>query len=122
MTQKNAKQRYKTGLWAEWRAKLYLRLRGYKIMAHRLRTPVGEIDVLARHGTTWVVVEIKYRKQPQQALYSIRNKQKQRLIKASLWVMSTYNLSQDTDFRFDAIFISPNHPITHVKNAWQMHE
>ena len=120
-TKNNAKN-YKLGLWAEWRARLYLKLRGYTIISKRLRTPVGEIDLLARHKKTWVIVEIKYRKTMDSALYSLQGKQKKRLINASLWVMTNYNLPQNTDFRFDVILISPNHPITHIKNAWQTSE
>jgi putative endonuclease len=38
-----------------------LRRRGYAILARRYRTRYGEIDVIAREGTTVVFVEVKAR-------------------------------------------------------------
>lgn len=113
------KKTYQIGKWAEWRAGLYLRLRGYKIIAKRLRTPMGEIDILAQKNGVWIVAEVKYRPTTESSKYSISDHQKHRLINASLWVMNHYTLPQDTDFRFDAILLSPKTPIQHIKNAWQ---
>ena len=38
-----------------------LRRRGYAILAHRYRTRFGEIDIVARDGTTTVFIEVKSR-------------------------------------------------------------
>ena len=40
---------------------LELRRRGYEILARRYRTRRGEIDIVARHGSTLVFVEVKAR-------------------------------------------------------------
>jgi putative endonuclease len=39
-----------------------LRKRGYAILARRFRTRIGELDIIARHGTTLVFVEVKARR------------------------------------------------------------
>ena len=39
-----------------------LRRRGYAILARRFRTRFGEIDIIAREGTTLVFVEVKTRR------------------------------------------------------------
>ena len=39
----------------------YLRLTGWRILAHRLKTPRGEIDLIARRGRTVIFVEVKWR-------------------------------------------------------------
>jgi len=43
-------------------AAAYLTLRGYRVMARRLRTPAAEIDLLCRRGRTLVIVEVKTRR------------------------------------------------------------
>ena len=114
------KKTHQTGLWAEWIARLYLRCTGYKIIAHRLRTPVGEIDILAKKGDTWVIIEVKYRKTKTDAYHAITPHQQARLIKASLWISQQNNLPQTTPIRFDAILLWGNHNLKHLKNAWQV--
>lgn len=42
-------------------AELYLRTRGYRVLARRVRTPAAEVDLVCRRGTTLVVVEVKRR-------------------------------------------------------------
>jgi putative endonuclease len=39
-----------------------LRRRGYAILARRYRTPIGELDIVARDGRTLVFVEVKARR------------------------------------------------------------
>jgi Holliday junction resolvase-like predicted endonuclease len=51
----------KKGLWAEWLGCCVLWLKGYSILARRLKTPVGEIDIVAQKGRTLAIVEVKYR-------------------------------------------------------------
>ena len=50
-----------SGRWAERYVEWRLRCRGWRIEARNLRTPVGEIDLLAREGQILVIVEVKYR-------------------------------------------------------------
>ena len=42
-------------------AALYLRVKGWRIVAQRLKTPRGEIDLIARRGNTTIFVEVKWR-------------------------------------------------------------
>jgi putative endonuclease len=46
---------------AESLAAWWLRLKGWRILARRVRTPVGEIDLVARRGRTIAFVEVKAR-------------------------------------------------------------
>jgi len=45
----------------ERRAAWFYRLRGYSIVGRNVRLPAGEIDLVARRGTTIVIVEVKTR-------------------------------------------------------------
>src|SRR5664279_4563300 len=49
------------GLSAESRAAAYLVAKGYRIVARRFRSPVGEIDIVARRRGVLVFVEVKAR-------------------------------------------------------------
>jgi putative endonuclease len=49
------------GLSGEDLACAELARRGYAIVERRYRTRFGEIDIVARHGDTWVFVEVKTR-------------------------------------------------------------
>ena len=51
----------RTGRWAETLCVLVLRLKGYRILLRDFRTPVGEVDIVARRGRTLVVIEVKAR-------------------------------------------------------------
>ncbi|GAB4525917.1 MAG: YraN family protein [Anaerolineales bacterium] len=49
------------GRWGEARAAEYLSACGYHILGRNLRTPYGEIDLLAQQGGQLVFVEVKTR-------------------------------------------------------------
>ena len=50
-----------SGRRGETLASLFLSLKGYRILARRVKTPVGEIDLIARRGRVTVFVEVKAR-------------------------------------------------------------
>ena len=52
---------YLFGQKAETLAALWLRLKGYRILARRFRAPPGEIDLVARRGRVLALVEVKAR-------------------------------------------------------------
>jgi putative endonuclease len=70
---------------AEQAAAWWLRLKGFHILATRVRTPFGEMDLIARRGRAVVIVEVKYRKGHEAGLLSILPLQQQRIAKAALW-------------------------------------
>ncbi|WP_144864745.1 YraN family protein, partial [Mesorhizobium sp. J18] len=52
---------YRKGHRGEWLAALALMVKGYRIVARRYRTKLGEIDLIARRGDLIVIVEVKVR-------------------------------------------------------------
>ncbi len=51
--------RARKGLFAEYLVIVRLWCRGYRIVAHRFRCPVGEVDIIACRGDLWIFVEVK---------------------------------------------------------------
>ena len=67
------------GLSAESRATACLLLKGYRILARRFKTPVGEIDIVARRRSTLVFVEVKARKNLDDAAEALTARQQARI-------------------------------------------
>ena len=68
---------------AEWRARWFLRLRGFRILHTRYttgrHTGRAEIDIIARRGNLIIFVEVKYRPDITTAWDAITVRQSQRL-------------------------------------------
>lgn len=119
--QKQAKREaYRSGHWAEFVASALLRLKGYKILARRFRSPVGEIDLIAGRGDTVIFVEVKARTTRAEALEAITPRQRQRISRAASWYLARNPKLQGMNCRFDVLAMARGHLPYHVKNAWTM--
>src|SRR5882762_11815083 len=77
------------GLSAESRAAAYLVAKGYRIVARRFRSPVGEIDIVARRRGTLIFVEVKARERLDDAAEAVLVRQQRRIIAAAeAWLAS----------------------------------
>ncbi|WP_259781872.1 YraN family protein [Aestuariispira ectoiniformans] len=121
MTGHSRHHRYRIGHRAEWLAACWLRLKGYRILARRLKTPVGEIDLLARRGGLCLVVEVKHRRDHATAAEAITARQWQRIARAYDWWRMQNGAGQGADeaVRFDAILVAPWRFPNHVQDAWR---
>ena len=91
---------------AETIAAWYLRLKGYKIVARRVRTKVGEIDIVARHGDSLVFVEVKARRTLDSAIFALHPAALRRIEAASRVLAPRYG-SGCTTTRIDAVLVRP---------------
>jgi len=57
----NQPHRQKVGQWGEAVAAQYLEARGYQVVQRNVRTPFGEIDLVASQAQSLVFVEVKAR-------------------------------------------------------------
>jgi putative endonuclease len=110
------KRAYLKGKRGEWVSALYLRLKGYEILEKRFKTPMGEIDLLARKGKTIVAIEVKTRDTWAQAAMALTLFQKKRIEKALLFYLA--GKTSSLDLRFDVILISPWRWPCHIQGAW----
>ena len=86
-------------------AAFWLRLKGWRILARRLRTPVGEIDIVAYDGRTLVFCEVKSRRtgsgRPWDSLHLRKRAQVRRM--AAAYLTQTPERPRGEQLRFDAI-------------------
>lgn len=108
----------KKGRLAETLAAFYLKLKFYRIIARRFKTPLGEIDLIARKGDALVIIEVKARPDLKTAAESITGQQWKRITQALQWRLLQRPEEARLSIRFDAILIS-GWRIHHIKDAWR---
>lgn len=106
------------GRQAEAKAALMLRMKGYRVLEKRYRSPAGEIDLIASKRGLFVFIEVKARKTVEEAFESITQKQRQRIeAAANHWIQN--QSSQEFACRFDVIAVAPGRLPAHMKDAWR---
>ncbi|MDO8359346.1 MAG: YraN family protein [Devosia sp.] len=99
-------------------AALFLRLMLYRILATRVKTPVGEIDLIAQRFGVTVFVEVKSRSFSHQEGEALAAVNRRRIVRAAqLWLIRHPALAA-TDMRFDVIFLAPFTWPRHIVNAF----
>jgi putative endonuclease len=101
---------------AERLAAWWLRLKGWRILAMRARTPVGEVDIVARRGRTLVFVEVKARAGTAAAELALDEYRLRRVVRAAEALVPRYARKGDT-VRVDAMFIIPWRLPRHMMNV-----
>ena len=107
------------GRGAEAAAAWLLRLKGYRILARDLRTPVGEVDLIARRGRVLALIEVKTRATREQAAAAISPRQRQRIARAGEAFLARRPDLAELDLRFDALLLAPGRWPQHVVDAWR---
>ena len=101
-------------------AALWLRLKGYRILARRLKTRAGEIDLVATAPFGPVCfVEVKARGLARAAAESVGPAQQTRIARAaSLYLASRPALARRGS-RFDIVAIAPHALPVHHRDVWR---
>jgi len=95
----------------------WLRLKGWSILARRVRTPAGEVDLIAKKGNLIAFVEVKMRKTAAELDFAIDERRLSRVAAAAEYLMPSYAGPGD-DIRVDVILIAPGTRLRHIENAW----
>jgi putative endonuclease len=114
----NRRQAEQGGRRAETIAAWWLRLKGYAILARRVRTPVGEVDLVARRGRTLVFVEVKARASARDAAFALDDYRLRRVAAAAAALAPRFSRSGD-DIRIDAVVIVPGRLPRHLPDVWR---
>jgi len=106
------------GLSAESRAAAMLIAKGYRIVARRFRSPVGEIDIVARRRRTLIFVEVKARERLDDAAEAVIKRQQRRIIAAAEAWLATHPDDVNCDIRFDVMLVAPKSLPRHIVAAF----
>ncbi len=118
---KNAKRlaAFRLGVSAESVAAIFLGAKGYRTIARRWKSPVGEIDLVIKRGRLIVFVEVKARKDFDQAAESVLVRQRRRIVAAAQAWLVAHPEHAGYDMRFDAVLVSPGRVPQHVVAAFE---
>ncbi len=108
----------KRGRQGEGRAAAWLQLKGWRILGKRVRTPAGEIDIVAKRGNIVAFVEVKWRARKADLDHAIDEYRLSRVAAAVEAVAHTY-ATKGEDIRLDVILLAPGSMPRHIVNAWQ---
>ncbi len=106
------------GLSAETRAAALLMVKGYRIAARRWKSPVGEIDIVARRRNLLVFVEVKARAQVDDAALSVTLRQRRRIVAAAQAWLARNPADASRAIRFDAMLVAPWRLPRHLPGAF----
>lgn len=109
-------EREARGRRGEWLAAWYLRLRGWRIIGQRIKTPRGEIDLIARRGGTVIFVEVKWRASAGELDHAIDPWRLRRVVAASEAVAHRY-VRAGENARVDVLLLAPGRIPRHLENA-----
>ena len=96
----------------------FLRLKLYRVVQRRYKTPVGEIDLIAERFGTTVFVEVKARGKAGVEAEALQAVNRSRIARAAQYWLARHPGKAETNLRFDVIFLAPGRWPRHVINAF----
>ena len=96
----------------------FLRLKLYRIVQRRCKTPVGEIDLIAERFGTTVFIEVKARSVAAREMEALEAVNRSRITRAAQYWLARHPARAGTNLRFDVIFLAPGRWPRHVINAF----
>lgn len=103
---------------AEAEAAQWLMQQGWRILAQRAKTPLGEVDIVARKAGMLAFVEVKWRNRSADLADAIDEKRLIRVAAAAEILAGEYAQPGD-DMRIDVILLAPGIRPRHIANAFQ---
>lgn len=94
----------------------YLRLKGWRILDQRVKSPRGEVDLVARRGRMVAFVEVKWRASDAELDTAIDPYRLRRVIAAAEALAHKYVRDGD-DMRIDVLLLAPGRWPRHIANA-----
>lgn len=95
----------------------WLRLHGWRIVARRARTPVGEVDLVARRGRTLAFVEVKARGSEAELALAI-DERRLRRVAAAANALAPRHARPGDSIRIDVVLIARGGWPRHIPNVW----
>ncbi|MDB5378560.1 MAG: endonuclease [Rubritepida sp.] len=106
-----------TGRNAEALARGALIRDGWTVLAERLRTPAGELDIVAEKAGLLAFVEVKARPSLREAAFSLTERQQLRLMAAAeIWI-ATHPGHGAAGMRFDVLLVAADGAVKRITDA-----
>jgi putative endonuclease len=103
---------------AETLAAWLLRLKGYRVLARRHRTAVGEIDLVVRRGRVVAFVEVKARGTLAEAAEAVTAAGRGRIARAAALWLAAHPEAAALTLRFDVVVAAPGRLPRHLAGAF----
>ena len=110
---------FRYGISAESRAAALMIAKGFRILARRWKTPVGEIDIIARRRRLLVFIEVKARDNFDDAAESVTPRQQRRVVAAAEAWLAAHPDDVHSDMRFDVVLVAPGKMPRHIPAAFE---
>jgi putative endonuclease len=94
------------------------RPRPERIAARRWKTPLGEIDIVARRRNALVFVEVKTHARADEAAQAVTERAKRRIVAAAELWLAHHPDDAGREIRFDVMLVAPGAIPQHVVNAF----
>jgi putative endonuclease len=114
-------ERYRRGRVSELIAAAALLARGYRILARRVRTPYGEVDIIAVRRRRLAFVEVKRRATRLECEAALTPRQAGRIARAAEFWISRHARYRDHTQGLDAMLVLPRRWPIYVPDALQVH-
>jgi putative endonuclease len=108
----------KRGRTAETIALWYLRCKGYRLLARRFKSHMGEVDLIMRRGDTTAFIEVKARPTVDEAIIAVTNWQSKRIAAACAAWMARDPKAAASACRFDIVAVPSYLWPKHIENAF----
>ena len=90
---------------------IFLQKKGWKILGKNVRVPFGEIDILAKHEGTLIIVEVKTRKKEASLESCMSYTKSQKILRSSQYIAQRYNTE---DIRIDVAYVHAKQKSFHI--------
>ena len=110
---------HRRGMEAEDAARMALEWEGWRILARRLRTAAGEIDLVAEKDGLLALVEVKARSSLADAAAALSNRQRARLIAASDIILAEHPEWGARGARFDVMMVDKAGTVRRIVDAFR---
>jgi putative endonuclease len=111
---------YVRGVDAETAACRALARHGWTVLARRLRTEAGEIDIVAAQPDLLAIIEVKARRTLADAAMALSQRQRDRLLAAAEIVLANHPDWARPGMRFDLIVVDAAGTVRRIADAFRL--
>lgn len=111
---------YALGIHSEQEARRALERDGWTVLASRVRTAAGEIDLIADKNGLLAFVEVKARPRLTDAAAALTARQRQRLLAAAKIVLAEHPDWGRTGVRFDVLVVDAEGNVRRIADAFRV--